>query len=71
LDEAQATAAKSVLDVVSSVKASDATRLIESLDTEQQCLLMKYIYRGFAHPESFNCNVLLAWHEKVNLVASL
>ncbi|RKP09506.1 actin-related protein ARPC5 [Thamnocephalis sphaerospora] len=69
LDEAKATAAKTVLDVLFSTKVADVPKIIEALNTEQRELLMKYIYRGFAHPENVNCSVLLTWHEKLTEVA--
>lgn len=46
-------------------RASDITQVVKSLSTEQQDVLMKYLYAGMGKPEQFNSSVLLTWHEKV------
>jgi actin related protein 2/3 complex subunit 5 len=60
-----------VMEVLNSIKASDIPSLVESLDAEQQDVLMKYIYRGMSLPGSYNSGVLLNWHEKLTEVAGL
>ncbi|KAI9592245.1 actin-related protein 2/3 complex subunit 5 [Syncephalis fuscata] len=65
LAEAKTTASKTIIDILSATKSADAGSVIASLNGEQRDLLMKYLYRGFAHPESVNCATLLAWHEKL------
>jgi actin related protein 2/3 complex subunit 5 len=51
------------MEVLNSTKAT--IDLAKSLSTEQQDILMKYIYRGMASPDLHNSAVLLNWHEKV------
>jgi actin related protein 2/3 complex subunit 5 len=46
-------------------RATDIPQVIKSLSTEQQDVLMKYLYAGMGKPEQFNSSVLLTWHEKV------
>lgn len=46
-------------------RASDIPQVVKSLSTEQQDVLMKYLYAGMGKPEQFNSSVLLTWHEKV------
>ncbi|CAH1758721.1 1859_t:CDS:2 [Entrophospora sp. SA101] len=60
-----------VMEVLISTKASDVPSLVESLNAEQQDVLMKYIYRGMSSPKSYNSAVLLNWHEKLTEVAGL
>ncbi|CAG8659689.1 1012_t:CDS:2, partial [Acaulospora colombiana] len=55
---------KMVMEVLNSIKAADVPSLVKNLSTEQQDVLMKYIYRGMASPELYNSAVLLNWHEK-------
>ncbi len=55
------------MDVLNSIKATDIPSLLKLLSTEQQDILMKYIYRGMALPKLYNSAVLLNWHEKVRM----
>lgn len=58
------------MEVLNSTKAT--VEFVKSLATEQQDILMKYIYRGMASPDLYNSAVLLNWHEKVsNLVCTI
>ncbi|GBB94023.1 hypothetical protein RclHR1_22770002 [Rhizophagus clarus] len=58
-----------VMDVLNSTKAT--VDLTKSLSTEQQDILMKYIYRGMASPDLYNSAVLLNWHEKLTEAAGV
>uniref|UniRef100_A0A673HWY9 Actin-related protein 2/3 complex subunit 5 n=1 Tax=Sinocyclocheilus rhinocerous TaxID=307959 RepID=A0A673HWY9_9TELE len=53
-----------VLKVLSSVKASDIEKAVQSLDKSGVDLLMKYIYKGFERPSDNSSAILLQWHEK-------
>jgi len=55
-----------VLKVLSSFKASDIEKAVQSLDKTGVDLLMKYIYKGFEKPSDNSSAILLQWHEKVN-----
>lgn len=57
---------RTVLDIFTATKSSDITGLVESLDGEQQSVLIKYIYKGMAalSGQSSNGGILLAWFEK-------
>ena len=54
-----------VLDVLTRFRAADVEKAVNSLNTEQTDILMKYVYRGFANPTENSCGILLVWHEKV------
>uniref|UniRef100_A0A8C1Y375 Actin-related protein 2/3 complex subunit 5 n=1 Tax=Cyprinus carpio TaxID=7962 RepID=A0A8C1Y375_CYPCA len=53
-----------VLKVLSSFKASDIEKAVQSLDKTGVDLLMKYIYKGFENPSDNSSAILLQWHEK-------
>ncbi|KAG1969385.1 actin-related protein 2/3 complex subunit 5-like protein [Pimephales promelas] len=53
-----------VLKVLSSFKASDIEKAVQSLDKTGVDLLMKYIYKGFEKPSDNSSAILLQWHEK-------
>lgn len=53
-----------VLKVLSSFKASDIEKAVQSLDKTGVDLLMKYIYKGFERPSDNSSAILLQWHEK-------
>ena len=55
-----------VLDVLTRFRAADVEKAVNSLNTEQIDILMKYLYRGFAYPTENSCGILLVWHEKVS-----
>ncbi|KAI4880257.1 hypothetical protein NFI96_034128 [Prochilodus magdalenae] len=54
-----------VLKVLSSFKASDIEKGVQSLDKNGVDLLMKYIYKGFERPSENSSAILLQWHEKL------
>ncbi|KAJ1986058.1 arp2/3 complex subunit [Dimargaris cristalligena] len=60
-----------VMDVLNSVKSSDISSIIKTLSPQEIDTLAKYIYHGLAHPATYNCGVLLSWHEKVIEVGGL
>lgn len=55
------------MEVLNSIKVADAAQFVKNLSTEEQDVLMKYLYAGMAVPEQNNPGTLLAWHEKVLL----
>ncbi|KAI8825589.1 actin-related protein 2/3 complex subunit 5 [Fimicolochytrium jonesii] len=60
-----------VMEALSAVKSADIFPIVKQLDQAQVDVLVKYIYRGMASPETFNSAVLLAWHEKATEVSGL
>lgn len=60
-----------VLRVLTTVKAAEVEKAVKALDKNEQDVLMKYIYRGFAEPTEGSSAVLLTWHEKVLASAGL
>lgn len=55
-----------VMRVLTAVKSAEIEKAVKSLDKNEQDVLMKYIYRGFAEPSEGGSAVLLTWHEKVS-----
>ncbi|KAF9940080.1 hypothetical protein BGZ65_008379 [Modicella reniformis] len=58
-----------VMEVLNSTKTADVAQLVKNLPSEEQDVLMKYLYAGMAAPEQNSSGVLLAWHEKLTEVA--
>ena len=54
-----------VMRVLTAVKSAEVEKAVKILDKNEQDVLMKYIYRGFAEPTEGSSAVLLTWHEKV------
>lgn len=52
--------------VLTAVKSAEVEKAVKTLDKNEQDVLMKYIYRGFAEPTEGSSAVLLTWHEKVS-----
>lgn len=74
LSKSQATKDKAfaiVLRVLTTVKSAEVEKAVKALDKNEQDVLMKYIYRGFAEPTEGSSAILLAWHEKVLASAGL
>ncbi|KAI8362572.1 arp2/3 complex subunit [Mortierella sp. GBAus27b] len=69
LDAAKARNTITVMEVLNSIKAADVAQLVKNLSSEEQDVLMKYLYAGMAVPEQYNPGVLLTWHEKLTEVA--
>ncbi|ORX97978.1 ARP2/3 complex 16 kDa subunit (p16-Arc) [Basidiobolus meristosporus CBS 931.73] len=65
VQELKDTTTQVVMEVLSSTKLSDIPNVVKSLAPEELDVLMKYLYRGMASPEQYNCSVILSWHEKV------
>ncbi|KAK9727437.1 arp2/3 complex subunit [Basidiobolus ranarum] len=65
VQESKDIATQVVMEVLSSTKLSDIPTVVKSLNPEELDVLMKYLYRGMASPELYNCSVILSWHEKV------
>ena len=57
-----------VLRVLTAVKSAEVEKAVKILDKNEQDVLMKYIYRGFAEPTDGSSAVLLTWHEKVSRI---
>lgn len=57
-----------VLRVLTAVKSAEVEKAVKILDKNEQDVLMKYIYRGFAEPTEGSSAVLLTWHEKVSII---
>lgn len=53
--------------LLNSVKSTEISALLKSLDLDQRDTLMKWIYKGLARPELGAGGVLLGWHEKVSV----
>lgn len=60
-----------VLDVVTRFKSADVEKAVSTLDTDQQDILMKYIYKGFAGGSDKDYPILLTFHEKVYKLGGL
>lgn len=55
-----------VIEVLTSVRGSDMTPIIEKLDHEQQVTLLKYLYKGMGDSKGqTQGGVLLSWFEKL------
>lgn len=54
--------------VLTAVKSAEVEKAVKVLDKNEQDVLMKYIYRGFAEPTDGSSAVLLTWHEKVGII---
>jgi len=59
------------LRVLMSIKSSQIEEAVQSLDSEQVDVLMKYIYRGFEAPSEGSSAHLLSWHEKTFAVGGV
>lgn len=60
-----------VLRVLMAVKAAEVDKCVKILDKNEQDVLMKYVYRGFAEPSEGSSAVLLTWHEKLLAMTGL
>ncbi|KAG1447234.1 hypothetical protein G6F56_009324 [Rhizopus delemar] len=69
LENAKSESTLMVTEVLNMFRAADITDIVKSLGSEQQDVLMKYIYAGLGKPEQYNSSVLLTWHEKLTEVA--
>ncbi|KAF9910424.1 hypothetical protein BX616_010872 [Lobosporangium transversale] len=68
LETAKARNTQTVMEVLTyALKSAD--QLVKNLSSEEQDVLMKYLYAGMAAPEQNNSGVLLTWHEKLTEVA--
>ncbi|KAK9475909.1 actin-related protein 2/3 complex subunit 5 [Lipomyces japonicus] len=55
-----------VIEVLSTIKSSDLSSLVERLSSEQRDTLIKYLYKGMSVPEQHGISgVLLSWFEKI------
>jgi actin related protein 2/3 complex subunit 5 len=59
------------MSVLSAIKSTDIATALKSLNVDQMDVLMKYVYKGMAGPETYNPAILLQWHEKLVETAGL
>ena len=52
--------------VLTALKSNEVDKAVKILDKNDQDMLMKYIYRGFAEPSGGSSAALLTLHEKVS-----
>ncbi|KAK9459431.1 actin-related protein 2/3 complex subunit 5 [Lipomyces oligophaga] len=65
-EDVKNTALMTIIEVLSTTKSSDMSRIVEKLTSEQRDTLVKYLYKGMNVPEAHGVSgVLLAWFEKV------
>jgi len=55
-----------VMETLAAVKPSEAAALLKSFSIESIDMLMKFVYKGMARPETYRDSNLLVWHERVN-----
>ncbi|EMR10518.1 hypothetical protein PNEG_01228 [Pneumocystis murina B123] len=65
VDDAKKRHMDTIFELLSSIKPNEIPNVIKTLNTEQQDVLMKYLYKGFTDPKSYNPAILLNWHEKL------
>ncbi|KTW31483.1 hypothetical protein T552_00126 [Pneumocystis carinii B80] len=65
VDDAKKQHMDTIFEILSSIKPNEISNVVETLSTEQQDVLMKYLYKGFTDPKSYNPAILLNWHEKL------
>ncbi|KAG4300779.1 hypothetical protein PCANB_002863 [Pneumocystis canis] len=58
-----------VFELLSSIKPNEIRNTTQTLNIEQQDVLMKYLYKGLSDPKTYNPAILLTWHEKLVEVA--
>ncbi|KAA8907210.1 hypothetical protein TRICI_005029 [Trichomonascus ciferrii] len=66
-EEAKTLNLKNFIEVVTAVKSSDITPIVEQLSPDNQNVLIKYLYKGMDSPlgqSHGNGGVLLSWFEK-------
>jgi len=54
-----------LLRVLAQYKSNDVESAVKTLSSEEQDVLLKFIYKGFSEPSDSACGSLLSWHEKV------
>ncbi|PIK33006.1 putative actin-related protein 2/3 complex subunit 5-like [Apostichopus japonicus] len=59
------------LRAMSSFKASEVEKGVQSLSKDEVDTLMKFIYKGFETPQDNTCGILLTWHEKAYAVGGV
>lgn len=66
-DETKNLNLKNFIEVISTIKSSDITPIVEKLSIDNQNVLIKYLYKGMGSPigqSHGNGGVLLTWFEK-------
>ncbi|KAG5440085.1 hypothetical protein PCK2_000597 [Pneumocystis canis] len=53
-----------IFELLSSIKPNEIRNTTQTLNIEQQDVLMKYLYKGLSDPKTYNPAILLTWHEK-------
>lgn len=69
IDDVKTKHMNTVFELLSSIKTNEILNAIKILNTEQQDVLMKYLYKGLMSPKIYNPTILLNWHEKLVEVA--
>lgn len=71
-DSTKATYFQAVLEALTQVRQSDIANIIQQLSSEQQDVLVKYLYKGMSVPEGQKQGgILLAWFEKLTQKAGV
>lgn len=63
---------KTVIELLTTIRASDIGRIVQQLSSQEQDVLVKYLYKGMGSPigqSHGNGAVLLSWFEKTGEVA--
>lgn len=61
-----------VLEVLTQVRQADISNIVKSLSSEQQDVLVKYLYKGMSIPEGQKQGgILLAWFEKLTEISGV
>ena len=61
-----------VLETLCQVRQADIASMVKELNTEQQVVLVKYLYKGMSLPEGQRQgSILLAWFEKLTQASGI
>lgn len=71
-ESTKATYFQAVLEALTQVRQSDIANVVQQLSSEQQYVLVKYLYKGMSIPEGQKQGgILLAWFEKLTQKAGV
>lgn len=71
-DNAKAVYFQAVLEALTQVRQSDIANIVKQLSSQQQDVLVKYLYKGMSVPEGQKQGgILLAWFEKLTQSAGV
>ncbi|KAJ3265094.1 hypothetical protein HDU77_006528 [Chytriomyces hyalinus] len=60
-----------VMEALSAPRANEVSLVVQQLAPFQLDTLIKFVYRGMAHPDLYSASMLLGWHEKITEVTGL